>query len=263
MSILEALFLGILQGLTEFIPVSSSGHLVVAQAWLGLQPSLQFDMLVNLGTVLALVVYFWRRIWDVLVRIFKDHDFRLARNLILSVIPVGLAGFLFADFFAAGFIQAPLTVAIMLASVGLLMILVDKLPHLSYVDKADNLSPWRALMIGAAQVVSLIPGTSRSGSTMLAGRLAGLTFKDAAEYSFLLSIPVMAGVLLKGLVGDEGQAWIAANTDAFIISNVAAFLSGLLAVSFMLRYLAKGNFKVFGWYRLGLAGIILATLLFI
>jgi undecaprenyl-diphosphatase len=111
--------------------------------------------------------------------------------------------------------------------------------------------------------VALIPGTSRSGSTMIAGRLSGLSFQQAAEYSFLLSIPVMGGVLLKGLLGHEGRAFIEANTGVFIVSNIAAFVCGLFAVGFMLKFLAKGNFKVFGYYRLGLAAIIFATLLFV
>src|SRR5258706_5569457 len=121
MSILDGLILGILQGLTEFIPVSSSGHLVLGQHFLGLQTSPTFDILVNLGTFLALIVYFWRRILGILQRIVQQRDLRLARNLLISAIPVGIAGFLFADFFEQAFIQQPFTVAIMLALVGVLM----------------------------------------------------------------------------------------------------------------------------------------------
>ena len=262
MSILDGLILGILQGLTEFIPVSSSGHLVLGEHFLGLQSSPTFDVLVNLGTFLALVVYFWSRIMGILKRIVEQRDFRLARNIIISAIPVGLVGFLFADFFEQAFIQQPFVVAIMLALIGLLMIVVDKLPKLSDVATEDQLSPSRALLIGISQVLALIPGTSRSGSTMVASRLVGLTYQQAAEYSFLLSIPVMAGVLLKGLVGHAGRDFIAANFGVFVVSNLAAFACGLFAVGFMLRFLAKGNFKIFGYYRLALAAVIFATLLF-
>jgi undecaprenyl-diphosphatase len=262
MSILDGLILGILQGLTEFIPVSSSGHLVLGQHFLGLQTSPTFDILVNLGTFLALLVYFWRRILGILQRIFKQRDWRLARNLLISAVPVGLVGFLFADFFEQAFIQQPLTVAIMLALIGILMIAVEKLPKLGQLQSEDQLTPARAALIGLAQVVALIPGTSRSGSTMVAGRLVGLSYQQAAEYSFLLSIPVMGGVLLKGFLGHAGREFIAANFGVWLVSNLAAFVCGLFAVGFMLRFLAKGNFKIFGYYRLALAAVIFATLLF-
>ena len=263
MSIFEGLILGILQGLTEFIPVSSSGHLVLGQELLGLQTSPTFDALVNLGTFLALVVYFRKRLIDIAVRVFTKHDTRLVRNLFISAIPVGILGFFFSGFFEQAIIQQPLTVAIMLASLGIIMIVIDKLPKMSELKAEDQLSGWRALFIGAAQAIALIPGTSRSGSTMVAGRLAGLSFQQAAEYSFLLSIPVMAGVLLKSLLGSQGQAFISANLGAFVVSNIAAFVCGLFAVGFMLRFLAKGNFKIFGYYRLALAAVIFATLLFV
>lgn len=261
MTVGDGLILGILQGLTEFIPVSSSGHLVLGQTLLGLQTSPTFDALVNLGTFLALLVYFWRRIWQIGERIIKQRDLRLARNLVISAIPVGVLGFFFGGFFEQAIIQQPLTVAIMLALIGILMIVLEKLPKFSAVREADELPAKRAIFIGLAQAVALIPGTSRSGSTMVAGRLAGLSYKQAAEYSFLLSIPVMAGVLLKSMLGHEGREFIAANFGAWAVSNIAAFLCGLFAVSFMLRFLSKGNFAIFGYYRLALAAVIFATLL--
>lgn len=262
MTIIESIILGAVQGITEFIPVSSSGHLVIAQNWLGLQTSHTFEIMVNLGTFLALLIYFRTRIIDILVRIFRDKDIRLARNIIISAIPVGIVGFFFADFFANPLIQHPLTVAVMLVVVGVAMILIDKLPKASEIKKSDDLTPKRAGFIGVAQLLALIPGTSRSGATMVAGRLAGLSFKEAAEYSFLLSIPVMAGVVLKGFVSDEGQAFIQTNFDAWLWSNVAALICGLFAVGFMLRFLGKGNFKIFGYYRIALAAVVVVSLIF-
>jgi undecaprenyl-diphosphatase len=261
MTIGDGLILGILQGLTEFIPVSSSGHLVLGQNLLGLQTSPTFDALVNLGTFLALVVYFWRRMREIAKRIITQRDIRLARNLLISAIPVGLLGFFFGGFFEQAIIQQPLTVAIMLTLIGLLMIFIDKLPKFSPVGSADELPGKRAAFVGVAQAIALIPGTSRSGSTMVAGRLAGLSYQQAAEYSFLLSIPVMAGVLAKSMLGHEGREFIAANFGAWLVSNIAAFICGLFAVGFMLRFLAKGNFKIFGYYRLALAAVIFATLI--
>lgn len=261
MNIIQAIILGAIQGFTEFIPVSSSGHLVVAQHFMGLSNTASFDALVNLGTFLALVVYFWKRIWNVAVRVFRDRDVRLARNLLISAIPVGLAGFMLADFFESSVVQSPGVVVVMLVLVGIIMIFLDKLPKLATKKTADELPMGRAWVIGLAQVVSLIPGTSRSASTMLAGRFMGLDYKTAAEYSFLLSIPVIGAVILKSMLLDSDSiAFITNNFSAWLASNIAAFVCGLLAVSFMLRFLAKGNFKIFGYYRIALAAVIILFL---
>jgi undecaprenyl-diphosphatase len=261
MSIIQAIILGALQGFTEFIPVSSSGHLVLAQHFMGVQDPATFDALVSLGTFLALLFYFRKRIWDVAVRVVQRRDFRLARNLLISAIPVGLAGFLFGSFFESAIIQSPLVVVIMLAAVGVVMVLLDKIPRLSDQKSEENLPANRAWVIGLAQVVSLIPGTSRSASTMIAGRLMGFNYEKAAEYSFLVSIPVMAAVILKTtFIDDSGIAFITNNFGPWLASNIASFVCGLFAVSFMLRYLAKGNFKIFGYYRIGLAAIIVIFL---
>jgi undecaprenyl-diphosphatase len=261
MSLFEALILGLIQGLTEFIPVSSSGHLVVTQYAMGFESTAMFDAMVNLGTFLALVIYFRKRIWGILLRLVNKNDWRLTRNLIISAIPVGIAGFFFSSFFESQLIQQPLVVAFMLVSVGLVMIFLEKFPRLSPVQTEDALTPKRSLAIGLAQMVSLIPGTSRSGSSIIAGWLVGLDFKKAAEYSFLLSIPVMAAVVLRGFLTEEGQHYIAENFGVWAVSNIAAFVSGMVAVGFMLRYLGKGNLKVFGFYRIVLAAVILLVLL--
>jgi undecaprenyl-diphosphatase len=261
MTIIQALFLGLIQGLTEFIPVSSSGHLVITQYAMGFKSSPEFDAMVNLGTFLALVVYFRHRIIDILKRMFVDHDLRLARNIIISAIPVGVAGLLFKHFFESSLIQQPLVVAFMLVSIGIVMIIVDKLPRLSDTPTEDQLTPGRALLIGLAQMLALIPGTSRSGASIVAGRLVGLDFKKAAEYSFLLSLPVMAGVVLLGFVSHEGRDYIANNFAVWAVSNIAAFVAGMFAVGFMMRYLARGNLKGFGYYRIALAAVVLLVLM--
>lgn len=261
MTIAEAIFLGLIQGLTEFIPVSSSGHLVIAQHFMSVEPSAIFIELVNLGTFLALLVYFRGKIWDILNRIATQRDFRLARNLAISALPVVVLGFFFADFFESHIIQNPVVVIIMLVSVGILMIVLDRLPRLGKIEGGEQLLPKRALTIGLAQAISLIPGTSRSASTMIAGRFMGLGYAQAAEYSFLLSLPIMAGVLLKAFSDPEGVAFISENFGAWVVSNVVAFGAGLFAVSFMLRFLAKGNFRVFGYYRIGIAAVISILLL--
>lgn len=260
MTILQSIVLGLIQGLTEFIPVSSSGHLVLAQHFMGIDPSLTFEALVNLGTLLALLFYFRKRIWDILVSLVKQREIKLIRNLIISAIPVGVVGILGKNFFESAAVQSPVVVSAMLLSVGLVMVVLDKLPKLEPLKSGDELSPKRAGIIGIAQIVSLIPGTSRSASTMIASRLMGLNYQKAAEYSFLLSIPVIGAVVVMGMLNAEGVAFIQNNFGQWLASNIAAFVGGLVAVSFMLKFLAKGNFKVFGYYRIILGIVIIALL---
>ena len=259
MTVGVAIILGLLQGLTEFIPVSSSGHLVIAQYFLGLPPSPVFDQLINLGTFLALIVYFRKKLWDMCRRLFVNRDYKQVRNILISALPVGILGLFFSDFFEQPFIQSPWVVAFTLTSIGLIMILAEKIPRANSLAGSSQLSVKRAVAIGLAQASALIPGVSRSGSTILAGRSAGLSFAQAAEYSFLLSIPVMAGVVLKGFISDRGREFIAANTMPWLVGNVAAFISGLVAVGFMLRFLERSNLKIFGYYRIALAVVVVIT----
>jgi undecaprenyl-diphosphatase len=261
MSFFEALILGALQGLTEFIPISSSGHLVIAEHFLGIAVAPAFDSLINLGTFLALVFYFRKKLWGIALRVYKEHDFRLVRNILISAIPVGFAGLVLKHFFESDAVQNPWVVAIALTVVGILMVVLEKLPRASDVKPGEELSVKRAASIGLAQMFALIPGVSRSGSTIVAGRLAGLSYERAAEYSFLLSLPVMFAVVVMGFVGSDGRQFIHDNFAVWAISNLAAFVCGLVAVGFMLRYLAKGNLKGFGIYRIVLAVVVVTTLI--
>lgn len=262
MSIIEAIILGLIQGLTEFIPISSSGHLVAAQYFMSGASEHLFLEWINIGTVLALIIFFRRRIWSILQGIVRERDYRLARNIVIAMLPAGLVGFLAADFIEnTAFFASVWTVVVMLAVVGVVMIVLEKLPRLSTVKDEAALTPWRALAVGCAQVLALIPGTSRSGSTIIAGRLMGLNAARAAEFSFLVSIPIMLGVLLKVAIKETDRTYFLANMDAIIWGNVAALVSGLLAVGFLMRYLEKHGLALFGWYRLGLAAVLALILL--
>lgn len=263
MNIFESIFLGLVQGLTEFIPVSSSGHLVLAQRIFSSGPSDQlFVESLDIGTTVALIIYFWPRIMKLARRVVKDHDYRLLRNIVITSIPAGMIGFLFASAIEKNdaLIQ-PLVVAIMLAVVGILMIVVDKLPKLSKTADGTHLSPLRALVIGLAQTFALIPGVSRSGSTIIASRFMGLGSEEAAEYSFMVSIPIMLGLITKLFLKSSDRAYMVAHADIVIIGNIAAFVSGVIAIKFVLSYLAKHGLAVFGWYRVALATVVLAVLL--
>ncbi len=257
---LEVIILGIIQGLTEFIPVSSSGHLVIAQNFFSGASNHLFLEFINIGTLLALLVYFRRKIVTILQDIFVYKKYTLARNIIITALPAGSIGFILADFInTTAFFGSLVVVTVTLAVVGVVMVLLERLPKASAANGGESLSPVRALLIGLSQAFALIPGVSRSGSTIIAGRLAGLSSSDAAEYSFLASLPIMFGVTLKIFITD--QEYLSANLAPLIVGNIAAFIAGILAVGFLMKYLSKHSLAVFGWYRIGLAAILTLVLL--
>ena len=210
--------------------------------------------------MLALLVFFRKRIITIIRDIFVNKKYKLARNILITAIPAGVVGFLLAGFIEeTPFFSSAVVVAVTLAVVGVVMIIVEKLPHASKVEDGDKLPASRALVIGIAQTMALIPGVSRSGSTILAGRFMGLKPAEAAEYSFLASLPIMAGVTLKVLMSDHD--YLSAHLGTLIVSNAVAFAAGLLAVGFLMRYLANHSLAIFGWYRIGLAVVLSVILL--
>jgi undecaprenyl-diphosphatase len=257
MTVIEAIILGLIQGLTEFIPVSSSGHLVIAQQLFSGASEHLFLEFVNIGTLLALVVYFWQRIASITRDIVVNKNSVLLRNIIITSVPAGLVGYVLADFIGSSpFFASMIVVMITLALVGAVMILLEKLPMASGVTDGSRLTPLRALIIGGAQMLALVPGVSRSGSTIITGRLIGLKPAAAAEYSFMASLPIMVGVTVKLLIDPEARQYLAEYLPILVASNIFAFISGLLAVGFLMRFLATHSLVVFGWYRVGLAAII-------
>lgn len=263
MTIIESIVLGAVQGLTEFIPVSSSGHLVIAQYLFGGASDHKFLEFINIGTLAALLVYFRRRIFGILADIFRDRKYRLAVNILLTAVPAGLIGFVLSDFIdRSPFFGSLMTVTVTLGLVGLVMVILEKLPKARPVPTLDDLKPGKALAIGLAQTLALIPGVSRSGSTIIAGRLGGLTARDAAEYSFLASLPIMVGVTLKLFASSADRHYLTDNLGTLALGNLVAFVTGIAAVGFLLKYLSRHGLALFGWYRVGLA-VLLATVLIV
>lgn len=262
MNVIEAVILGLIQGLTEFIPISSSGHLVIAQYFLNGASDHLFLEWINVGTVLALIIYFWARLRQIANDILANKNYRLARNIIITALPAGLIGFIFADFIAGDpFFGSVWVVVFTLLLLGIVMVVLERLPKKSSVTTAEKLGQGRALIIGLAQALALVPGVSRSGSTIIAGRLMGLKAATAAEYSFLVSIPIMLGVIAKLLARESDRAYLYTNWDVLLIGNVFALLAGIVAVGFLMRYLAKNSLALFGWYRIVLAGVLAVVLL--
>lgn len=263
MTIIEAIILGLIQGLTEFIPISSSGHLVIAQTFMSGASEHLFLEWINLGTVLALIIFFWSRIWGTIKKVCVERDFRLLTNIVIAMLPAGLVGFTMAETIENHpFFGSVWTVVVTLFVVGVLLVVVEKLPKCSMVSTLETLPKSRALAVGLAQVVALIPGISRSGSTIIAGRLMGLRAADAAEFSFLVSIPIMLGVILKLVIKEGDRAYLFDNFAPLLVGNLAALVSGLIAVGFLMKYLQTHSLAPFGYYRIGLS-IVLATVLLV
>lgn len=261
-NIFEIVVLGLVQGLTEFIPVSSSGHLVITQFLFSHASDHMFLEFLDIGTTIALFVYFRKRIWDVITNVVVKKNMNLLRNIIITALPAGIVGYLMSDFLNSSWFFGSLTVvAIALGLIGIVMVVLEKLPKASPVEHGEDLSPRRALTIGLVQILALIPGVSRSGSTIITGRLMGLNSAAAAEYSFLAALPIMFGVMLKLMLGHSERLYLMANLSTVVIGNLVAFIAGMFAVGFMMRYLSKHGLALFGWYRIGLSAILLTVVL--
>ena len=269
-TVLQALVMGIVQGLTEFLPVSSSGHLVIVPFLFGWNDafltSLAFSVMLHMGTLVALLVYFrddWARLIPAGFAAVRDRSFRsdpdrrLAGLLVAATIPAALAGLLFNDVIENQFRQVGL-VALMLVIGGVILFAADRVGRRSRAI-ADITFPV-AVGVGAAQAIALIPGISRSGISISAGRLAGLDREAAARFAFLMATPITAGAGLfevrKLLTGEAG---VQVELAPLVVGMVAALLSGLAAIHFMLRYLRTRSLDVFVLYRFVLAAIVVVV----
>ncbi|CAN5660615.1 undecaprenyl-diphosphate phosphatase [soil metagenome] len=263
MSIIEAILLGIVQGLTEFIPVSSSGHLVLGQELFGISGGgLRFDVALHMGTLLALLVYFARDIIDVTRGFFKGGDqARLGKILLYGTIPAAIIGYFLQDIVETGLRNAYLVV-VNLALVGLVMLYAEHRasktpPH----TDISEVTVRQSVAIGFAQAAALIPGVSRSGSTITLGLLLGMKRVAATRFSFLLAIPITLGAIIKTVVIDSQPVSNGGDSGLLLAGVFAAFVSGVFAIRFLLQFLARHSLKVFAYYRLGFAGLVLVVLL--
>ena len=270
--VIQALVMGIVQGLTEFLPVSSSGHLVIVPWLFGWDDafitSLAFSVMLHLGTLVALLIYFrkdWLRLVPAGLATIRDRSFRgdpdrkLAWLLVAATIPAAVVGFLFNDLFEDTVRQVGL-VAVTLIIGGVILWLAD---HLGARTKGvEDVTFPIAIGIGAAQALALIPGISRSGISISAGRFAGLDREAAARFAFLMATPITAGAgLFEARKLVTGEAGVDVPIGALVVGMVAALLSGLAAIHFMLSYLRTRSLDVFVWYRFGLAAVVIVLLL--
>ena len=257
MNFIDAIILGLVQGVTEFLPISSSGHLVITSHFLDVGSNFTFDVLLNFGTLLALIIYYRWRILSIIKRTFKGKEWTLLAKIIVATIPAIVFGVLFKDQIEK--LNEMLWVVVaMLIIIGIPMILVGKANENADDREIEKSVGWKSTVkIGVAQAIALIPGTSRSGITILIGLRSNLSVAKAAEFSFLLAIPIIAGASLKTLLTDGGLEFVKNNLGVVLVGNMASFMAGILAVSFLIKFVSKRGLKDFGWYRLGLAVILL------
>jgi undecaprenyl-diphosphatase len=265
MNHLVAIILGFVQGITEFIPISSSGHLIIAREILGIQESdsLSFDAILQLATALSLLFYFRKDIWSVAKNAInfisgktveaKDKTLLLAIGF--GTIPVVIFGLLFESMMETVFRNVEL-VALTLILGSFLFWFADKY-YEKYSTKTRELTYGKGILIGLFQCLALIPGMSRSGSTISGGLLLGLNKDDAVRFSFLLSFPILFGAGLKKLFEDRGDLLVGDFGGSLLLGSLTAFITGLFAILFLIKYLKNHNFTVFIWYRVGLALLIL------
>ncbi|MEA2676329.1 MAG: undecaprenyl-diphosphatase [Chloroflexota bacterium] len=270
-TILQAIVVGIVQGVTEFLPVSSSAHLILVPRVLGwdnafiLSPA--FDATLHLGTLVALIAYFWRDLWRYLVaflRLLRDRaiagdvDKKIALLLAISIIPGAILGVGLESFVDTFFREQLLVVCALLVVGAAILFFAERVAR--HTREMDELRPVEALAIGLAQALALFPGISRSGITISAGLFLGLKREDAARFSFLMATPIIAGAglwKLRELVGGSAGTFDGAALAAGLI---AAAISGLIAIWFLLAYLRRASTDVFGLYRVG-AAIVFGVLL--
>ena len=272
--ILKAILFGIVEGITEWLPISSTGHMILLNEIVSLNVSDEFysmfEVVIQLGAILAVVILFWNQIWPFGKKDNKEplaktgagayikwDIFKLWFHILVSCVPAAIVGVLFDEQLEALFYNYQ-TVAIMLILFGVAFIVIENYNkrRRPTCTRLDKLTFKTALIIGCFQVLSVIPGTSRSGSTIIGGILAGTSRTVAAEFTFFLAIPVMFGASLLKLV-KFGFAFSSTELIILIVGVLVSFVVSILAIKFLIGYIKKHDFKVFGWYRIILGILVL------
>ena len=267
MGIVEAIVLGLVEGITEFLPISSTGHMIVTSSLLGIQRddfTKLFEVSIQFGAILAVIFLYWRKF-------FQLNRWQFYAKLIIGVIPALALGYLFADKIDK-LLESPTTVTITMLAGGIILLFIDKVFKNPAIESEEQISFGRSFIVGCWQVLAMIPGVSRSAASIIGGMQQKFTRFAAAEFSFFLAVPTMFaatfyslfikkwgadGIVKKGyqLITETSQ-----NTTAFIIGNIVAFVVAMLAIRFFINYLKIYGFRIFGIYRI-LAGIVLLILL--
>lgn len=263
---LGVIVLAIIQGIAEFLPISSSAHLIIFRDLFGFGSTvidsdfaLAFDLALHFGTLLAIVLYFFKDFWNMVIKGLskgvKDKEGKILWYLIIATIPAAIAGVLFEEAIEELIRSNFIIIGSALIIMGIIIYLVDK--KFDETNSIKNMNLKEAFFIGCSQIFALIPGFSRSGTTIAAARSLKLNREDAAKFSFYLSAPVVAGACILNVFDSETLMAITTHLDIFIVGIMVSFISGLVCIKFLLRYLKKHDFKVFMWYRILLGGIVI------
>ena len=272
MNVFETIIIAIVEGLTEFLPVSSTGHMIIAQNLLGVESTdfvKAFTFIIQFGAILSVLVLYWKRFFQLnrtpipeetpaIKRFLHKYDFYW--KLFIAFIPAAVLGLLFSDAIDA-MLERVEVVAVMLIIGGVFMIFCDRIFNKG--SESTELTEKRAFLVGLFQCISMIPGVSRSMATIVGGMSQRLTRKAAAEFSFFLAVPTMlAATVYKvyDLVKEGGMQIITDNLSTLLIGNAVAFIVALLAIKFFIDFVTKYGFKAFGWYRIVIGALILGLL---
>lgn len=258
--LVKALILGIVEGLTEFLPISSTGHLILVGDLLGFNTDRGkvFEIVIQSGAILAVCWEYRRRLWQVVVSLpSRAESQRFVANLAVAFLPLAILGLLFGKAIKAHLFQ-PVPVALAFIVGAFVIIWAERREHTIRVDTVDQMSLLDALKMGLAQAFALIPGTSRSGATIIGGLLFGLSRRAATEFSFFLAIPTLIIATLYELY-KERALLSPDDLDMWLVGFIAAFVSAFLCVRWLLRYISSHDFTVFAWYRLLFGIAVIAT----
>ena len=258
MDTIQSIIIAVVEGLTEFIPVSSTGHMIITEKLLNITEndfSKVFTVAIQLGAILAVVVLYWKKFLD-----FKNWQFYA--KIAVGVVPALILGFLFSDSIDA-MLESSTTVAISLLAGGIILLFIDRVFKNPRIDKEEDISFFKAIMIGIWQCIAMIPGVSRSAASIIGGMQQKLTRNAAAEFSFFLAVPTMlaaTGYKLLKYYRDHGS-FSSNEIKQLAIGNLVAFVVALLAIKFFIGFLKKHGFKIWGYYRI-VVGIVLLILIY-
>ena len=256
--IIKALILGVVEGLTEFLPVSSTGHLIIVGELLDFndEKGKSFEMIIQLGAILGVVWDYRRRVGQLIMGLGRRHEQIFALNLFIAFLPAAIVGLLFhreikEHLFGTTTVGAALIVG------GILILIIERLPLRPRINSIEDLKPMDALKIGIAQTFSLFPGISRAGATIMGGLVSGLSRTTATEFSFFLAMPVMFAVFFFEIAKSYDQLSMA-DFPMFAAGFITSFVTALIVVRVFLRYVAGHDFTVFAWYRIVFGVLVLA-----
>jgi undecaprenyl-diphosphatase len=252
MTVLQAIILAIIEGITEFLPISSTGHMIIGSTVMGIQEDdfvKLFTVAIQFGAILSVIVLYWKRF-------FQSMDFYY--TLFVAFIPAVIAGLLLKEQIDM-LLENIVVVGVMLFVGGIVFLFIDKWTPGGQVGGPRPLTYRQAFTIGIWQCLAMVPGVSRSASTIIGGLTQGLTRKDAAEFSFFLAVPTMFGATVKSLYDyvNDGGAFTSEHMQLFAIGNVVAFVVAIVAIRTFITFLSKNGFKAFGWYRIVVGGVII------